>query len=66
MAGISQASLGVFDLCHFALLKRGCANSSGLKLAEGAYKITTQPISGFPGTVCPFLYSVALGRPKEL
>ena len=22
-------SLGVFDLCHFALLKRGCANSGG-------------------------------------
>ena len=22
-------NLGVFDLCHFALLKRGCANSDG-------------------------------------
>ena len=28
-------NLGVFDLCHFALLKRGCANSVvGLELAE--------------------------------
>ena len=23
-------NLGVFDLCHFALLKRGCANSGGV------------------------------------
>ena len=27
-------NLGVFDLCHFALLKRGCANSGGLEIAE--------------------------------
>ena len=27
-------NLGVFDLCHFAVLKRGCANSvMGLELA---------------------------------
>ena len=28
--GVSHTNLGVFDLlCHFALLKRGCANSGG-------------------------------------
>ena len=24
-----STNLGVFDLCHFGLLKRGCANSGG-------------------------------------
>ena len=33
------ASLGVFDLCHFALLKRVCANSVvGLELAENHFQ----------------------------
>ena len=33
-------NLGVFDLCHFALLKRGCANSVvGLELAEARHKL---------------------------
>ena len=27
-------NLGVFDLCHFALLKRGCVNSGVLELAD--------------------------------
>ena len=27
--GVTLQILGVFDLCHFALLKRGCANSGG-------------------------------------
>ena len=36
MAGLTQATnLGVFDLCHFALLKRGCTNLVvGLELAD--------------------------------
>ena len=37
--GSEATNLGVFDLCHFDLLKRGCANSVvGLELADGADK----------------------------
>ena len=38
--GSEATNLGVFDLCHFDLLKRGCANSVvGLELADRADKI---------------------------
>ena len=54
MAGVPRCeatSLGAFDLCHFALLKRGCASSavdlvgdrdrggSNLRKLEGGVKI---------------------------
>ena len=29
LPGREATNLGVLDLCHFALLKRGCANSGG-------------------------------------
>ena len=36
-------NLGVFDLCHFAVLKRGCANSVvGLELAEISFSQNTR------------------------
>ena len=35
LPGREATNLGVFDLCHFALLKRGCANSVvGFELAD--------------------------------
>ena len=33
--------LGVFDLCHFALLKRGCAIQVGLELPEELKNVKT-------------------------
>ena len=38
--------MGVFDLCHFDLLKRGCANSGGgLELAEHLLETLIENVS---------------------
>ena len=35
-------NLGAFDLCHFALLKRGSANSGGFGDHRGAFLLTVE------------------------
>ena len=59
------ANLGVFDLCHFALLKRGCANSVvGLELAE-IYRSATWWLPECPQRVLQGCFWSAFGHCKS-